>query len=153
MPPEDQILQGSTKTQERGQLDVVALVVSCSAGTHNCTQAGEPLNMDNAAKKTHTRSSNTSQRGNLTLWHFSSAVPPALTTVGHQRSRLRTQSPGNGVSRALTTTKRPNFVFMSIQVFRLTQKKAIWIGMWNEYLESLIGFSEVMFWQKQCCPL
>ena len=80
MPPEDQILQGSTKTQEKEQLDVVALVVSCSAGTHNC---------------------------------------------GHQRSRLRTQSSGNGVSRALTTTKRPNFVFMSIQVFRLTQKKAI----------------------------
>ena len=53
MPPEDQILRGSTKTQEKGQLDVVALVVSCSAGTHNC---------------------------------------------GHQRSRLRTQSPGNGVS-------------------------------------------------------
>ena len=80
MPPEHQILRGSTKTQEKGQLDVVALVVSCSAGTHNC---------------------------------------------GHQRSRHRTQSPGNGVSRALTTTKRPNFVFMSIQVFRLTQKKAI----------------------------
>ena len=109
MPPEDQILQGSTKTQEKGQLDVVALVVSCSAGTDNC---------------------------------------------GHQqRSRHRTQSPGNGVSCALTTTKRPNFVFMSIHVFRLTQKKAIWIGLWHEYLESLIDFSEVMLWQKQCCPL
>ena len=77
MPPEDQILQRSTKTQEKGQLDVVALVVSCSAGTHNC---------------------------------------------GHQRSRLRTQSSGNGVSCELTSTKRPIFAFLSIHILILMQK-------------------------------
>ena len=77
MPPEHQILRGSTKTQEKGQLDVVALVVSCSAGTHNC---------------------------------------------GHQRSRLRIQSSGNGESRALTSTKRPIFAFLSIHILILMQK-------------------------------